>query len=74
MLQTSARVHFGAIAMSNVTLKMNVMMHLGAIANVMIGKCSGSSKEGLIIPVFGMTRGKPMKTLGPMATMLRGFI
>ncbi len=27
MLQTSARVRFGTIAMSNVTLKMNAIMH-----------------------------------------------
>jgi hypothetical protein len=67
-------VRFGTIATSNVTLKMNVMMSLGAIANVMIGKCLGSSKEGLIIPVFGMTWGRPMKKLGPIATMLPGFI
>jgi hypothetical protein len=34
VLQTSARVRFGAIATSNVTLKMNVMLRLGAISNV----------------------------------------
>jgi hypothetical protein len=57
VLQTSARVRFGAIAMSNVTLKMNAIMHrnvkcdvemnatlrLGAIANVH-DLCSGANQ------------------------------
>ena len=35
---------------------------------------SGSSKRGIDHPCFGMTRGTLKTTVGPMATMLRGFI
>ena len=34
----------------------------------------GELKRGIDHPCFGMTRGRPITTFGPMATMLCGFI
>ena len=57
-----------------VKFDMNAMLRLGAIATVRTWSTLGELKRGIDHPCFGMTRGRPITTLGPMATMLRGFI
>ena len=53
---------------------MNAMLRLGAIATVCTWSMFGELKKGIDHPCFGMTRGRPITTFGPMATMVRGFI
>jgi hypothetical protein len=49
--------------MSNVMLKIDAMLRLGAIALLIIGYHSGSTKEGLIIPV-GDNLGETYNNIG----------
>jgi hypothetical protein len=53
---------------------MNVMLRLCTIATVRTWSTLGELKRGIDHPCFGMTRGRPITTFGPMATMLHGFI
>ena len=57
-----------------VKFDMNAMLRLGAIATVCTWSMFGELKKGIDHPCFGMTRGRPITTFGPMATMLCGFI
>ena len=57
-----------------VKFDMNSMLRLGAIATVCTWSMFGELKKGIDHPCCGMTRGRPITILGPMATMLRGFI
>jgi hypothetical protein len=58
---------------SNVMLKIYAMLRLGAIA-LLITVTLGEHKRGIDHPCLVTTWGRPITTLGPMATMLRGFI
>jgi hypothetical protein len=49
-------------------------LRLCTIATVRTWSTLGELKRGIDHPCFGMTRGRPITTLGPMATMLCGFI
>ena len=57
-----------------VKFDMNVMLRLCAIATVRTWSTLRELKRGIDHPCFGMTRGRPITTFGPMATMLHGFI
>ena len=57
-----------------VKFDMNVMLRLCTIATVRTWSTLGELKRGIDHPCFGMTRGRPITTFGPMATMLHGFI